>query len=143
MEKLDCFLERYPLFRYIPGLILLAMIFRTSAISGDGMTWLVAPFDKFVHGGVYAVLGACFCLWFANARWEKRSALMAFCAALLCLAFGVLDEFHQSFVPGRSVSAGDVCADFVGGLVGAFVYRAIRPWKRFRIFREETSEKQN
>lgn len=136
MKCFDCLLERYPLFRYIPGILLLAIIFRTSAIPGSGMTWLVPPFDKVLHGGVYAVLGACFCLWFANARWERRSLVMALCAAGLCLVAGVLDEFHQSFVPGRSVSAGDVCADLVGGLIGAFVYRAVKPWKRFGIFRE-------
>ncbi len=136
MKYFDGFLEHYPLFRYIPGILLLAMIFRTSAIPGSGMTWLVSPFDKLMHGGVYAVLGACFCLWFANARWERRSFVMALCAAGLCLVAGILDEFHQSFVPGRSVSAGDVCADLVGGLVGAFAYRAVKPWKRFGIFRE-------
>lgn len=136
MKRFDCLLERYPLFRYIPGILLLAIIFRTSAIPGSGMSWLVPPFDKVLHGGVYAVLGACFCLWFANARWKRRSLVMALCAAGLCLVAGVLDEFHQSFVPGRSVSAGDVCADLVGGLIGAFVYRAVKPWKRFGIFRE-------
>lgn len=136
MKNFEGLLARYPLFRYVPGILLLAMIFRTSSIPGDGMTWLVSPFDKFVHCGVYAVLGACFCLWFSNSRWEKRSLAMAFCAAGLCLFFGVLDEFHQSFVPGRSVSAGDVCADFVGGLLGAFAYRAFKPWMRLKIFRE-------
>ncbi len=95
MKYFDGFLERYPLFRYIPGILLLAMIFRMSAIPGSGMTWLVSPFDKLVHGGVYAVLGACFCLWFANARWERRSCVMALCAAGLCLVAGILDEFRQ------------------------------------------------
>lgn len=136
MKYLDGLFERYPLFRYIPGILLLAIIFRTSAIPGSGMTWLVSPFDKLVHGSVYAALGACFCLWFANARWEKRPFVTALYAVGLCLVAGILDEFHQSFVPGRSVSAGDVCADLVGGLVGAFAYRFVKPWKRLGIFRE-------
>jgi VanZ family protein len=34
--------------------------------------------------------------------------------AAVCAAFGVLDEFHQSFVPGRTADIRDVAADAAG-----------------------------
>jgi hypothetical protein len=55
-------------------------------------------------------------------------------AALFCLLFGVSDEFHQWFVPGRCASYGDVLADALGGWTWAKLYAWawLRPgWKRF------------
>jgi VanZ family protein len=37
------------------------------------------------------------------------------------MLYGVSDEFHQYFVPGRSVEALDVLADALGGLLGAWM----------------------
>jgi VanZ family protein len=41
--------------------------------------------------------------------------------ALAVMLYGVSDEFHQYFVPGRSVEALDVLADALGGLLGAWM----------------------
>lgn len=41
--------------------------------------------------------------------------------ALAMMLYGISDEFHQHFVPGRFVDAYDVLADAVGGLLGAWV----------------------
>lgn len=140
MQKLDCLFERYPLFRYIPGVLLLAMIFRTSSIDGEGMSWLVPPFDKFIHCGTFTTLTVFFGLWFSNARWEKNRFVVALYCVGLCLLAGVLDEYHQSFVPGRSVSVGDILADVIGGVCGITVYALAKPWKRFRIFGEDSKK---
>ena len=137
MQRFDCLFQRYPLFRYVPAILLLAMIFRSSAIPGTGMGWLVPPFDKLMHGGTYTVLGAFFCLWFRNFRFEAKPLLYAAVCVLFCVAFGALDEFHQSFVPGRTCSWDDLLADFVGGTFGVAIYVLWKPWRRFRIFREK------
>jgi VanZ family protein len=42
----------------------------------------------------------------------------------IAAAYGVSDEFHQSFVPRRSVEAMDVAADTVGASIAAFVLYA-------------------
>jgi len=132
---MESLFTRYPIFRYVPAVLLLAILFRTSAITGEHMGWLQPPFDKFIHSGAYAALGFCFCFWFKNFRWDANKIRCALVSVLLCVAFGCLDEFHQSFVPGRSVSAGDVVADLIGGIIGASLFIAIKPWKRFKIFR--------
>jgi len=36
--------------------------------------------------------------------------------------FGVLDEIHQAFVPGRQSSPYDALADLAGGMLGAFLF---------------------
>lgn len=138
MQKLDSLFQRYPLFRFMPAVLLLAMIFRTSSIDGEGMDWLVPPFDKFLHAGTFGALAIFFGLWFTNARWEKNRLIVALYCVGLCLLAGVLDEYHQSFVPGRSVSVGDIIADVFGGTCGITLYALVKPWKRLRFFREDS-----
>ncbi len=41
--------------------------------------------------------------------------------AFLAVAFGVTDEVHQSFVPGRNADLMDLVADALGASLGAVV----------------------
>ncbi|HEY0707458.1 MAG TPA: VanZ family protein [Polyangia bacterium] len=69
---------------------------------------------------VYGVFG------FACARALRLRGFARFrlsLATALAVGFGVSDEFHQSFVPGRAVEALDVLADLVGGCLGALVHQ--------------------
>jgi VanZ family protein len=43
---------------------------------------------------------------------------IAVVALLISVAYGVSDEFHQSFVPGRQASADDLLTDAIGALAG-------------------------
>ncbi len=78
---------------------------------------LVPGSDKVLHAGAYAVLGALLTLATAGARFSGRRAVVI--AAALASLYGVSDELHQAFVPGRDTSAGDWIADTAGALVGA------------------------
>ena len=40
---------------------------------------------------------------------------------LIATVYAVTDEFHQTFVPGRSGEARDVCFDSAGALIGVFL----------------------
>ena len=117
-----------------PALLWAALIFRLSAIPGDALPSLPLGWwnaDKFVHGVVYAVLGAL--CWrgargtFARDRGRGQQVLAAVVFATL---FGISDELHQAFTPMRSPDPFDVIADAVGGLVGAIVCVAIVARKR-------------
>jgi VanZ family protein len=57
--------------------------------------------------------------------WEKRPDKI-FQALLFVAVFGAADEYHQSFVPGRSPRVADVIIDFLGGLSGLFVWWSLR-----------------
>lgn len=65
--------------------------------------------DKVGHAGAYAVLGAFLTL--ATGR--------VWVAVVIATLFGVTDEIHQYFVPGRFADVFDVLADGVGALIGA------------------------
>jgi len=70
------------------------------------------------HGIEYAVGG----LLARNALapvLPRRATVVAF---VLCLLWALLDEWHQSFVPGRDPSMRDVLADAVGTSVGIAVH---------------------
>ena len=73
---------------------------------------------KLAHFAVFALLGF---LSFAafSASLPPRRAFSA--AAALGMVWGVLDEVHQRFVPGRSCELRDMCIDFAGVLLGAGV----------------------
>jgi VanZ family protein len=102
-----------------------AVLFLLSATPLDlDRDWWLGANDKLVHLGLYAVLGAA--LAFARARGTKTVSHLAMIA--IGAAYGVSDEWHQSFVPGRVPSVGDWLADAAGvalgyGLVLLVVYR--------------------
>ena len=50
----------------------------------------------------------------------------------LCALFAMIDEFLQTFIPGRSGSLLDVILDTTGALFAYFVYRATVNWPRRR-----------
>jgi VanZ family protein len=100
--------------------LICAGIFAASSLPATSLpkTLLFAHQDKVEHGFVYAVLG-----FFVARAWHLRRQSRAprqlvVAAALFALVFGASDEFHQWFVPGRSVDVFDLLADFTGGLLG-------------------------
>ena len=76
--------------------------------------------DKAVHVFAYAVLGILLMgALRAGSNGYRISQLLL--AASLAGTYGLLDEYHQSFVPGRDPALGDVVADVAGGLLGALL----------------------
>jgi VanZ family protein len=71
--------------------------------------------DKFIHACIYFPLAFLFYLSL-NRSGIKRYVFLA--AVILAVFYGVTDEFHQAFVPGRDSSIGDAFADFAGALLG-------------------------
>jgi len=76
---------------------------------------LPPPLDKFAHAAVYAVLALAMDL----ALRHTQPGLPLYRRHLLILAavalYGVSDELHQRFVPGRDCAFGDWVADTLGG----------------------------
>ena len=54
--------------------------------------------------------------WFSKQLSQKIRILIGFAATVL---FAALDEFHQSFVPGRNGNITDVCIDSFGALIAS------------------------
>jgi VanZ family protein len=70
--------------------------------------------DKDEHFAAYAVLGAVTLRALAKGRWRFVTAAAAAGAVVIASAYGVTDEIHQRFVPGRSFDVLDMAADALG-----------------------------
>jgi len=68
--------------------------------------------DKVGHFGIYGLLATLIC----RLGRDWRAAVWAL---LLVSAYGVTDEWHQSFVPGRSCEVGDWVARYAGRCGGS------------------------
>lgn len=109
---------------WAPPLALMGAIYYLSAqpelSSGLGDIDLVGR--KFVHAAEYALLT--FLWWRAlRAAAANRAAILA--SLGIAIAYAATDEFHQTFVPGRSGSPVDVAIDTAGAGLAAFLL-----WRR-------------
>lgn len=106
--------------RLLAPLFWAALIFVASSVPGDE---LPSPgflhLDKLIHAGAYAVLG-----WLVARALSARSRGALFAAACLATLYGMTDELHQGFVPGRDPDVGDAAADALGAVLGVLVWRA-------------------
>ncbi|WLT31152.1 VanZ family protein [Geothrix sp. PMB-07] len=81
---------------------------------------LPSPLDKFAHASAYAALAWTLDLALrVNRRDLPLYRRHLFIIALVAF-FGATDEWHQSFVPGRSCDVLDWVADVIGGGLGLF-----------------------
>jgi VanZ family protein len=95
------------------------VIFVLSSIPGAAFPHSkLLSYDKLLHAGVYAVLGA-FCFMALPRSWSSKASVLVLVSGAISTLYGFTDEFHQLFVPGRSADLRDVLADCVGGFSGA------------------------
>ena len=100
--------------------LIMGMIFYLSNQPGDLIPLpQIFGLDKAAHGIAYGLLACTFLYGFHQFAPQSKGAVIALAAVLFCLLFGIADEFHQSFIPGRTVSVWDVVADGVGGILVA------------------------
>jgi VanZ family protein len=74
--------------------------------------------DKPSHSLAYLGLGITIARAFAGGLPARVRMRTAVAAVLLTIAYGATDEFHQSFVPGRSAELYDLYADAIGAIIG-------------------------
>lgn len=91
--------------------------------------WDLISFDTFAHMAVFAVQVILLIIGFIKQyRYQFFRENAVFLAISLSVIYGVLIEFIQSLVPGRSLELTDIIADtlgcFVGWLVFYLVYKA-------------------
>lgn len=105
-----------------PPLLLMGTIWFFSAqpdlSSGLGLIDLVGR--KLVHAALYGLL--CF-LWWRVFRERARTSVAVAAAFGIAVAYGAIDEYHQTFVAGRSGSPADVAIDACGAGVAAWLIR--------------------
>lgn len=74
---------------------------------------------KSAHFILYGVLGFLCAVYFNHFRVSNKIKFLA--ATVLTSLYGMTDEIHQLFVPGRAGKLYDVLVDTLGGILGAAV----------------------
>lgn len=111
---------------WLPAVLTMALIWAVSSIELPELPIARFPLrDKGIHAVEYAGL-ALFVAHASLRTWPDRArARIAAVAILITGAWGVLDEIHQAFVPGRSADAADLLADTIGAAIGTAARLAI------------------
>ena len=112
---------------WFPLLFWIFLIFALSSIpniSPDGIK-LPKGSDKVIHYLEYSVLAL---LFYRGLVYGNRSIsdLIAVVVIIAGSGIALMDEFYQSFIPGRDSSFFDLIADFSGIITGTCIYYFIR-----------------
>jgi len=115
--------------RILPMFLVMGGIFFFSHQPGDALRLPLIPgIDKIAHMVVYGLLAVTL-LWLLGTGKREHVAGAALKTVIVCLLYGMSDEWHQSFIPYRSVSVFDLLADLAGSMLVAAI------WLRSKAFR--------
>jgi VanZ family protein len=81
--------------------------------------WVPPSVQNALHVPAYAALAWALCR--ALGAWLRVPVARAIVACAIASAYGVFDEWHQSFVPGRYASLTDVTLDVAGAVLGIWL----------------------
>jgi hypothetical protein len=110
-------------------LLIMALLYWLSSLPGTPLPddtslhrlflWLPSSVQDAFHVPAYAVLSCA--SWWALGAWLRVPGARALSACAIASAYGVFDEWHQSFVPGRYASLTDITLDVAGAVLGALL----------------------
>jgi len=109
--------------RFIPALIWMGVIFYSSSKTGDEVSRFLPlvqslfPFIKsfnFMHIISYLVLAMTLDFGFGKYSTQIKYKILI---VLLCILYGITDEFHQMFVGDRTPDIVDIRNDGIGALL--------------------------
>ncbi len=102
---------------------MMALIFIESSIPGDRFPELQFRLaDKVVHFFIFGILGILIARSFRflfNPVWKNNYILWSIAIGII---YGLIDEWHQMYIPGRYASIGDWIADLLGIVCFVLLY---------------------
>ena len=116
---------------FVPLILLMVLIFALS--SRTGLIKIDNQFgEKLVFKGAHVIVYAALAwLWWRTLSAQRQVTwVLLFLAWFLTTLYGVSDEFHQTFVPGRHGKVSDVLFDASGALTMILLLRHLT-WLRF------------
>lgn len=106
---------------------MMGVIFFLSAQPGDTLQLPPLPgIDKLAHLFVYGVLAATVIFAFPPSFRKKYPLRVVLAALVISSCYGISDEFHQSYVPGRMVSGYDLLADVCGAVLVCISWQKLK-----------------
>jgi VanZ family protein len=113
---------------WLPFLIWAMVIFAFSSRPTKVVSqihWKDFAVKKTAHFVEYFIFTA---LFYRASKFDiQDKKLRSFISAFFAIIYGVLDEIHQSFVPGREARARDVFFDFLGSIFFLFLIWRLLP----------------
>jgi len=109
---------------WLPVLAFMGFIFYASSIPGSNIPSLFPFQDVVFHLSVYLMLAFFFSRALRNTYPDIRASKIILITILFAVFYGMTDEFHQAFVPLRTVSGFDLFIDAVGSVTGSLIFAA-------------------
>ena len=109
-------------FYWLPLIGLCGAIFWQSSFpSVHDTNWFLHQ-DKGLHLAAYGLMAFLAARALDRERPGLRRSTLWLLASAFAVLFGLSDEIHQSFVPGRTASIADWIADILGSAAGAWIF---------------------
>lgn len=123
-------MRKYIWSRAIVLFVYMGFIFYLSSIPGSSIPSTLSPFDKLIHFFLYLILGLIFANFLSSLKSNLTQILMGFATFFFIAIYGLSDEVHQTFTPGRTFEVLDILVDVFGGITGWLLFQF------FQIIRE-------
>lgn len=81
------------------------------------------PLRKVAHASVYFVLLILVINLLRTYNMNLNKSILI--AIIICFIYAITDEYHQTFVEGRTGQFSDVLIDTLGAIIGAFIYKIL------------------
>ncbi len=109
--------------RMVPMAFIMGTIFFLSHQPGDQLSLPPLPeADKWAHLAAYGVLAATVLFAFNDRQKSTRPRLVILLTVVFCILYGISDEFHQTFIAGRTASIYDLLADGCGAAMACVIW---------------------
>lgn len=113
----------YNIYKMVPMILVMGTIFFLSHKPGDEIELpSFAHSDLVAHALIYGMLGGAILYAWSDSFRASFPLRVAVYTVIACLLYGISDEFHQSFIPGRYVSGMDVAADTMGAVLACIIW---------------------
>jgi len=113
---------------FLPSIVVMSIIFCLSSLPSTGIGGsLVEQFfiHKTLHVLVYSGLSISFYFALKNTC-HSSTRQNLFMSILFTYIYGIGDEIHQYFIPGRGAKFTDTLFDLFGAIIGSFVFRFLQ-----------------
>ncbi len=112
---------------HLPAMVFATLIFAVSSLSKTPeILPEVVGADKLLHTLEYFIFGYLIMRVFATSPSQSIRGRAVLLALMVGTAYAASDEFHQTFVPGRTASLFDILFDALGVFLAATLYRFMR-----------------
>ena len=130
-------IEDYPVwFAYIPLGIHWCVIFALTSLPGSDNTYTFKLGDKIDHFAAYFVLSIF--MYLTMIMQNKKILFKEYpfkYSFIIVFFYGVFDELHQIFIPGRSCDIFDLLADVLGSILALLIMHML--YNKVTLYREE------